>query len=61
MQQLTVEQAIAYNKGLIPTARQSTLQIKNWYNKGYCLCEDKRWYYFSAVSGKYYPKYYTGE
>jgi hypothetical protein len=54
----TLEQALAYNKAKIPTARQSTKQIKNWYAQGYVLRSNNLWY--SNVGGVVRRKYYTG-
>jgi len=43
MRNLTLAQAVQYNKAQIKTNRQSTLQIKNWYKQGYFVKANYRW------------------
>jgi len=43
MRNLTLAQALQYNKAQIKTNRQSTLQIKNWYKQGYFVKANYRW------------------
>jgi hypothetical protein len=43
MRNLTLAQALQYNKAKVPTNRQSTLQIKNWYKQNYYLKANGRW------------------
>lgn len=43
MRNLTLQQALQYNKARIPTNRQSVQQIKRWYAEGYYLKANARW------------------
>lgn len=43
MRNLTLAQALQYNKAQIPTNRQSTLQLKNWYKQKYYIKANGRW------------------
>ena len=43
MRNLTLTQALQYNKAQIPTNRQNTLQLKNWYKQKCYLKANGRW------------------
>ena len=51
---LNLPQALAVNNAKIKTNRQSTLQIKNWYAKGYHMTDTGAWC-DSNGSPKYSP------
>ncbi len=59
MRNLTLAQALQYNKAQIKTNRQSTLQIKNWYAQGYFVKANYRWC-VKVGKNKFALKYYTG-
>ncbi len=43
MRNLTLEQALQFNKGINKVNRQSTLQVKNWYRRNYYMKANGRW------------------
>lgn len=61
MQQLTLKQARAYNRSILPkTNQQHTQQIKRWYDRGYYMCSDGNWYSWNVAKKQHDAKYYTG-
>ena len=48
--------ALEFNKQLIKTNRQDSRQIKRWYEQGFYMKSDGRWYIFDAIER---PKYST--
>jgi hypothetical protein len=61
MRRLTLAQALQFNKAQIKTNRQSTLQLKNWYARGYKMKANGVWLYISTFGGRDSVKYYTGD
>lgn len=57
MRNLTLQQALQYNKAQIKTNRQTTQQIKRWYAEGYFLKANARWCVRGAALGRDARKY----